>query len=176
MWGQFVPIVLKGNMVNARQKGTKAEKEVAAMLKRHTGLDFVQVPGSGSGKIKGDLYVEHKHNLFLIEVKHYRDMGFSHKIFTQKSNNVVVWWNKAIRQAQDMEQEPLIFMKQNYFNWFVVTTRKPSKETRYMHINCLGAYVMDAEKWLDKEEMEFTNGDNLLKPWEPDSEWELINS
>ena len=31
-------------MVNARQKGTKAEKEVAAMLKRHKGLDFVQVP------------------------------------------------------------------------------------------------------------------------------------
>ena len=83
-------------MVNARQKGTKAEKEVAAMLKRHTNLDFIQTPGSGSGKIKGDLYVEHKHNLFLIEVKHYKDMGFSHKIFTQKSNNLVVWWNKAI--------------------------------------------------------------------------------
>ena len=52
-------------MVNARQKGTKAEKEVAAMLKRHTNLDFIQTPGSGSGKIKGDLYVENKHNLFL---------------------------------------------------------------------------------------------------------------
>ena len=41
-------------MVNARQKGTKAEREVAGMLKRHTGLDFIQTPGSGSGKIKGD--------------------------------------------------------------------------------------------------------------------------
>ena len=83
-------------MVNARQKGTKAEKEVAGLLKRHTGLDFIQTPGSGSGKIKGDLHVENKHNLFLIEVKHYKDMGFSHKIFTQRSNNFVTWWNKAI--------------------------------------------------------------------------------
>ena len=163
-------------MVNARQKGTKAEKEVAAMLKRHTGLDYIQTPGSGSGKIKGDLYVEHKHNLFLIEVKHYKDMGFSHKIFTQKSNNLVVWWNKAIRQAQEMEQEPLIFMKQNYANWYVVTTRRPKKDKRYMHINWLGAYVMNTEKWLENEQIKLTNGDRFLKPWEPDPEWQLTNS
>jgi len=163
-------------MVNARQKGTKAEKEVAAMLKRHTNLDFTQTPGSGSGKIKGDLYVIEKHNLFLIEVKHYKDMGFSHKIFTQKSNNFVQWWNKAIDQAQDMEQEPLLFMKQNYANWYVATTREPIKEKRYMYINWLGAYIMNAEKWLENERIEFTNGNNLLKPWEPDPEWELINS
>jgi Holliday junction resolvase len=163
-------------MVNARQKGTKAEKEAAAMLKRHTGLDFVQTPGSGSGKIKGDLHVENKHNLFLIEVKHYKNMGLNEKIFTQKSNNIIVWWNKAIKQAQQMGQEPMILMKQNYSNWFVITTRKPTKDKRYMHINWLGAYVMNAEKGLEKEEMEFTNGDNILKPWEPDSEWELINS
>ena len=53
-------------------------------------------------------------------------MGFTHKIFTQKSNNLVTWWNKAIDQAQLMEQEPLIIMKQNYSNWFVVTSRKPT--------------------------------------------------
>ena len=98
-------------MVNARQKGTKAEREVAALLHRYTGHNFIQTHGSGSGKIKGDLYVENKHNLFLIEVKHYKDMGFTHKIFTQKSNNLVTWWNKAIDQAQLMEQEPLIIMK-----------------------------------------------------------------
>jgi len=163
-------------MVNARQKGTKAEREVAAMLKRHTNLDFIQTPGSGSGKIKGDLYVLEKHNLFLIEVKHYRDMGFSHKIFTQKSNNFVVWWNKAISQAQDMEQEPLLFMKQNYANWYVATTREPIKEKRYMYINWLGAYIMNAEKWLENEQIKLTNGDRFLKPWEPDPEWELTNS
>jgi hypothetical protein len=103
-------------------------------------------------------------------------MGFTHKIFTQKSNNLVVWWNKAIKQAQQMQQEPIILMKQNYSNWFVVTTRKPLKEKRYMHISWLGAYVMNAEKWLENEKLEFTNGDKLLKPWEPSTEWELTDS
>ena len=75
-----------------------------------------------------------------------------------------------------MEQEPLLFMKQNYANWYVATTREPIKEKRYMYINWLGAYIMNAEKWLENERIEFTNGNNLLKPWEPDPEWELINS
>ena len=163
-------------MANSRQKGNKAELLVAAMLARHTQLPFTQTPGSGSGKIKGDLYIPHKHNIFTIEVKFYRDMAFNHKIFTQKSNNLVVWWNKAIRQAQEMEQEPLIFMKQNYANWYVVTTRRPKKDKRYMHINWLGAYVMNAEKWLENEQIKLTNGDRFLKPWEPDPEWQLTNS
>ncbi len=79
-------------MVNSRQKGKRAEQQVASLLKRTTGLPFIQTPGSGSGKIKGDLYIEEKHNLFLIEVKHYRDMGLNQKIFTSKSNVFVGWW------------------------------------------------------------------------------------
>ena len=46
-------------MVNARQKGRTGELQVLNMLTRHTGLPFTQVPGSGSGKVKGDLYLEH---------------------------------------------------------------------------------------------------------------------
>ena len=49
-------------MVNSRRKGHDAELKAAAMLKRITGIEFVQTPGSGSGKIKGDLMVEHKKN------------------------------------------------------------------------------------------------------------------
>ena len=59
-------------MVNSRRKGHDAELKAAAMMKRITGENFVQTPGSGSGKIKGDLHVEHKHNLFCIEIKHYK--------------------------------------------------------------------------------------------------------
>ena len=163
-------------MVNSRQKGKKAEQQVASLLNRTTGLPFIQTPGSGSGKIKGDLYIQEKHNLFLIEVKHYRDMGLNQKIFTSKSNVFVGWWDKAIRQAQEMKQEPLLFMKQNYSQWYVATARKPIKEKRYMHINWLGAYIVLADKWLENEKVEFTNGDKLLKPWEPDPEWELTYS
>ena len=53
-------------MVNSRRKGHDAELKVAAMLHRHSGQTFTQTPGSGSGKIKGDLYVPHKHNIFTI--------------------------------------------------------------------------------------------------------------
>ena len=45
-----------------------------------------------------------------------------------------------------------------------------------MHINWLGAYVMNAEKWLENEQIKLTNGDRFLKPWEPDPEWQLTNS
>ena len=163
-------------MVNSRQKGSRAEQQIAHLLGINSGETFTQTPGSGSGKIKGDLYVKDKHNIFMIEVKHYRDMAFNQKIFTQKNNNFVKWWTKAIAQAEQMQQEPLLFMKQNYSQWYVTTTREPKKEKRYMYINWLGAYIMNAEKWLENERIEFTNGNNLLKPWEPDPEWELTNS
>lgn len=163
-------------MVNSRQKGLRAEQQIAHLLTIKSGETFTQTPGSGSGKIKGDLYVKDKHNIFMIEVKNYRDMAFNQKIFTQKNNNFVKWWTKAIAQAEQMQQEPLLFMKQNYSQWYVSTTREPKKEKRYMYINWLGAYVMLADKWLENEELEFTNGDNILRPWEPDPEWELTYS
>ena len=163
-------------MVNSRQKGSRAEQQIAHLLGINSGETFTQTPGSGSGKIKGDLYVKDKHNIFMIEVKHYRDMAFNQKIFTQKNNNFVKWWTKAIAQAEQMQQEPLLFMKQNYSQWYVTTTREPKKEKRYMYINWLGAYILLADKWLENEELEFTNGDNILRPWEPSSDWELADS
>ena len=163
-------------MVNSRQKGSRAEQQIAHLLGINSGETFTQTPGSGSGKIKGDLYVKDKHNIFMIEVKHYRDMAFNQKIFTQKNNNFVKWWTKAIAQAEQMQQEPLLFMKQNYSQWYVTTTREPKKEKRYMYINWLGAYILLADKWLENEELEFTNGDYILRPWEPDPEWELTYS
>ena len=163
-------------MVNSRQKGARAEQQLASMLQRTTNETFEQTPGSGSGKIKGDLYVKDKHNLFMIEVKFYKDMQFNQKIFTSKSNNFVAWWRKAITQAELMEQEPLLFMKQNYSQWYVATARKPLKTKRYMYINWLGAYILLADKWLENEDIKFTNGDNILRPWEPDPEWELTDS
>ena len=67
-------------------------------------------------------------------------------------------------------------MKQNYAIQYVVTKRRPKKDKRYIHINWLGAYVMNAEKWLENEQIKLTNGDRFLKPWEPDPEWQLTNS
>ena len=161
-------------MVNSRRKGHDAELKAAAMLKRITGLEFVQTPGSGSGKIKGDLMIEHKKNLFCIEIKHYKDMGFNHKIFTQKSNTFVNWWSKLCKQSQDMNQEPLLIFKENHSQWYVATTRKPLYK-KHMYINWLGCYVTLADKFLETQEVKFTNGDTIYEPWKADPEWELID-
>ena len=163
-------------MVNSRQKGNRGEQQVISILERLTDETWEQTPGSGSGKIKGDLRVHGKHNLFTVEVKFYKHVGFDSKIYTQKSNNLFKWWSKLIRQAQDMEQEPLLIFRENHGKFFVATVRKPKNTKRYMHIAWLGAYILLFEHWLEKEEIKFTNGDYTCKPWEPSSDWELADS
>ena len=64
-------------MVSSRQKGIRAERQIIEILSRETGLHWEQTPGSGSGKVKGDLRVHGKHNLFCVEVKFYRDTEFN---------------------------------------------------------------------------------------------------
>jgi hypothetical protein len=120
--------------------------------------------------------VPDKVNLFTVEVKFYKDIGFNSKIYTQKSNNLFKWWSKLCKQAQQMEQEPLLIFRENHGKFFAATVRKPKNTLRYMHIAWLGAYILIAEHWLEKEEIKFTNGDNILKPWEPHSKWELADS
>ena len=53
-------------MVSSRQKGIRAERQIIEILSRETGLHWEQTPGSGSGKVKGDLRVHGKHNLFCV--------------------------------------------------------------------------------------------------------------
>jgi len=118
--------------------------------------------------------IEHKKNLFCIEIKHYKDMGFNHKIFTQKSNTFVNWWSKLCKQSQDMNQEPLLIFKENHSQWYVATTRKPLYK-KHMYINWLGCYVTLADKFLETQEVKFTNGDTIYEPWKADPEWELID-
>ena len=163
-------------MVNPRQKGNRGEQQVIAILDRVTQEKWEQTPGSGSGKIKGDLRVHGKHNIFCVEVKFYKNVGFDAKIFTQKSNNFFKWWRKICKQAQQMKQEPLLVFRENHGKFFVATVRQPKNTLRYMHIAWLGAYVLILEYWLDKEEIKFTNGDFVLEPWGPSSDWELADS
>ena len=163
-------------MVSPRQKGIRGEQQVLSILNRLTEEEWTTTPGSGSGKIKGDLQVIGKYNLFCVEVKFYKDCGFNSMIYTQKSNNIYKWWSKLCKQAKDMKQEPLLIFRENHGKFFVATTRKPENTLRYMHIAWLGAYILIAEHWLEKEEIQFTNGNHILRPWEPSPEWELADS
>lgn len=150
-------------MVNSRQKGIRAERAVADMLNRHSGLTFEQTPGSGNGKIKGDLYLRHHVNKFLIEVKFYKDDALNSKIFTAKTNALVQWWTKTEKQASEVGLEPLLFFRANHGKWFVGTQLVPSAP--YMYISFLDVYICQAEQWLETEKMEFSNGDRIYEPW-----------
>ena len=86
------------------------------------------------------------------------------KIFTNKSNNFVQWWAKTTQQAADSKLEPVLFFKANHAQFFVSTIRKP-KQLDYMYISWLGAYICLAEKWLEKETQEWTDGERIYEPW-----------
>lgn len=152
-------------MPNSRQKGKRGEALALDLLNRATQQTFEQTPGSGNGKIKGDLYLPRKKNVFLIEVKFYKDDALTSKIFTSKTNPFVQWWTKAQKQALESNLEPLLLFKSNYGQFFVATERKP-KNIGYFYISWLNVYIALAETWLEHESVQWSNGKIEYKPWE----------
>ena len=140
--------------VDSRAKGQRGEYLVRDLLRKHTGLKWERVPASGAlSYLKGDLYVPHEVNNYLIEVKNYEEQAVDLKLLTNKSCNLIKWWTKAIEQAAEREQEPLLFFKHARSKVFVATKDEPKKCPKYMYINYLDVYVTLAEDWLKKEEI-----------------------
>ena len=147
-------------MVDSRAKGARGEYLVRDMLREHTGYQFERVPSSGALEyLKGDLYVPHAKNKFCIEVKNYESSPLTDKIFTApKTNNLIQWWSKLLRQADTGNQEPLLFFKYNRSPVFVGTEIPPKETAHYIYISWLGCFVLLAEEWLNKEKVEFLDG------------------
>lgn len=144
-------------MVDSRVKGQRGEYLVRDLLRSHTKLPFERVPSSGAlSYLKGDLYVPNKNNIFCIEVKNYETSPLTDKVFTNKTNYLVQWWNKLIEQAEARDQEPLLFFKYSRSKIFVGTKILP-KNTNYFLISWLNCYIMLAEDWLRNESVEFIN-------------------
>lgn len=142
-------------MVNPRAKGASCEKVVQDLLIKHTGLAFERVPGSGAGRIKGDLYIPSAKDRFCIEIKHYAESHFNDKILTSKTNNIVLWWNKIKKQAKESNKEPLLIFKYNRSKFFVCTSIKPATFNNYIDIGSLGCYTMILDEWLKKENIQW---------------------
>ena len=147
-------------MVDSRAKGARGEYLVRDMLREFTGHQFERVPSSGALEyLKGDLYVPHAKNRFCIEVKNYESSPLSDKMFTApRTNNLIKWWKKLEQQAIKGDQEPLLFFKYNRSPVFVVTAEPPEKTKEYMFICFLQCFVLLAEEWLRKEQLEFLHG------------------
>lgn len=145
-------------MVDSRAKGQRGEYLVRDMLRDASGLQFERVPSSGAlAYLKGDLYIPDANNAFCIEVKNYEKSPLSDKVFTNKTNYLLIWWEKIVKQAELKVQQPLLFFKYSRSKVFVVTNIKP-ENTKYMHISWLDCYVCLAEEWLENEKMEWTRG------------------
>ncbi len=143
-------------MVDSRAKGQRGEYAVRDMLREATGLKFERVPASGALEyLKGDLYVPNERNRFMIEVKNYEESAFNDTMFTaEKTNNINVWFRKAILQAKGGSQEPLLFFKYNRSKIFAITSTKPTI-SKYVYVSWLDAYCVIAEDWLKNEKPEF---------------------
>lgn len=142
-------------MVDSRAKGARGEYLVRDMLRSATGLKFERVPSSGAlAYLKGDLYVPDEKNVFCIEVKNYEKSPLTDKVFTNKTNYLVQWWEKIKHQASLKDQNPLLFFKYSRSKVFVVTETEP-KKTKYMYISWLECYVSLAEEWLENEQAVF---------------------
>ena len=146
-------------MVDSRAKGARGEYLVRDMLREATGFQFERVPSSGALEyLKGDLYVPHEKNKYCIEVKNYAESPLSDKIFTaSKTNNLIKWWTKLEKQADQGKQEPLLFFKYNRSPVFVCAPEPPESTDHYIFISFLGCFVLLAEEWLQKEKVEFLN-------------------
>lgn len=142
-------------MVDSRQKGQRGEYLVRDLLREATGIKFERVPASGAlSYLKGDIYIPNAKNKFCIEVKNYEKSPISDKVFTNKTNYLVVWWEKIQYQAEAQEQEPLLFVKYSRSKVFVITKQQPTN-TRYMQLSWMNCYVMLAEEWIKNEKVDF---------------------
>lgn len=136
----------------ARAKGALGENKALDMLQSYyPELVFERVPGSGNGKIKGDIYIPNANSVFCIEVKNYADSHFNDTILTNKSNLIVKWWNKLLLEARRESKLPLLIFRYNRSKMFVCTNIKPANVKNYIYIESLLCYTMLMEDWITQE-------------------------
>lgn len=143
-------------MVNSRQKGAVGEQKLIDFLEDKTGVKFERTPGSGSGKIKGDIH--HPKSRFCIEVKNYKEDPLASTVLSNKSNMIPGWWTKIRQQAKT--KTPLLFYRWNRSKWFVVTDIKPRNTNNYLDFPRINCYILLAEEWIETEEIQWLPSKN----------------
>lgn len=147
-------------MVDSRQKGSKAETDVAKVLNKFTGLEFLRVPLSGAldakHGLKGDLYLLNGCK-YCVEVKHYKDDHLTSKLLTSKDPQFIIWWEQTIREAQQINKKPLLIYKFDRSKLFVAFDEMPTQIYDYITINVNDyvIYTTELNEWLTKENPKF---------------------
>lgn len=109
-------------MVNSKDKGVRGELAAREQLNKLTNLKWERIPLSGALSekhlLKGDLYVPGTNILFCVEVKSYKEDHISTKLLTSKCPQFNSWWDQTVREANQINKEPLLLFKHNRSKWF----------------------------------------------------------
>ena len=148
-------------MVDSRAKGARTETVVRDALKKHTGLGWERVPGSGAldpkHQLKADLYVPGRTNLYAVEVKGYAEDHISSALLTGKNPQLIEFWKQSVRQGQQVNKKPLLAFKFDRSKIFVAFLDMPTGNYRYIFVSIDGHefYVALLEDWLVNEQPKF---------------------
>lgn len=148
-------------MVDPRAKGARAETLIRDQLRTLTGLVWERVPSSGAldpkHGLKGDLYVPNEKNLYVVEVKHYAEDHLTSNILTDKSPQLLTWWQQATRQGHQVSKIPLLIFKHDRSKVFAAFEEVPTGTYRYLYINNSGYefFVCLLEDWIRHEQPKF---------------------
>ncbi len=115
-------------MIDSRAKGRTAELKCRDELRKLTGLAWERTPMSGAldakHMLKGDVYVPGKNIKYAVEVKHYADDHISTKLLTSINPQFMEWWAQTVREAKQMNKQPLLIFKHNRSKWFAAFTNQ----------------------------------------------------
>ena len=135
-------------------KGSRAEYKVRDLLREHTGLQWERCPASGAlgaqFKMKGDLYVPGKGNLYTVECKSYKEDHLSSKILTNTTSPLFDWWEQTDREAEQNGNEPLLVYKWDRSKFYIMTYDW-FDAPKHIYISQLNTYVYDLNKFLAEE-------------------------
>ena len=148
-------------MVDSRAKGARTETVVRNALKKHTGLGWERVPGSGAldpkHQLKADLYVPGRTNLYAVEVKGYAEDHISSALLTGKNPQLIEFWKQSVRQGQQVNKKPLLAFKFDRSKIFVAFLDMPTTDYRYLFVSIdeHEFYIALLEDWLVNEQPKF---------------------
>jgi len=148
-------------MVDSRAKGARTETVVRDALKKHTGLGWERVPGSGAldpkHQLKADLYVPGRTNLYAVEVKGYAEDHISSALLTGKNPQLIEFWKQSVRQGQQVNKKPLLAFKFDRSKIFVAFLDMPTTDYRYLFVSIdeHEFYIALLEDWLVNEQPKF---------------------
>lgn len=124
--------------VDPRAKGARAETQIRDQLRLLTNLQWERVPSSGAldpkHGLKGDLYVPNEKNLYAVEVKHYEEDHLTSSVLTAKNPQLLIWWEQAVRQGQQVSKIPLLIFKHDRSKVFCAFNDLPTGDFRFMSI------------------------------------------